>query len=518
MRDSHPESYFPSTFPGARRHFRVWASFAWVATAFGLLVWLLWFYIVDFLSPILPKPMFVEHTCWFEVNIERKTRCAYLYVASDRSSKDPSTIRLPVVVFETKESKTNHEPVLVLPGGPTPALAVPELSGRAWEEHLSNFHWLSARDVVAFDYRGTGSSVPSLYCPQLPQFGFPRMSDKAFTENLRDCMNRMLQKNIALGSYNTGEIASDIIDLRTSLAVSKWTLWGSSYGSRVALEVLRQDSDGVKNVILSGVLPPNKNWWEFSTVNFDNVMRAVISQCKNDSSCDSSYPSLSENLKKGLRELRRNPDRFEILDRWPFQKRVIIILDDIEFLNLLQHEAITYNGIRRIPMYLTLAGERKMTRFRTLLEDYLLSTRSLFITPLQYFSVHCNDYVGDGNPSPELPKNGFLWDTAWPESEDTCEIMNLQPTKRLDSSPVESSIPVLILSGQLDPITPPDWATEVANSLSNSQLFILPYHTHDLENFDCAKRLISRFLQDSNNTISDSCINELHKMPFVFSY
>ena len=483
-----------------------------------MLVWLLWFYIVDFLSPILPKPMFVEHSCWFEAELDRKVRCGYLYVASDRSSKDAGTIRLPVVRFETKEPKTNYDPVLFLPGGPIPALAVPQLTGRAWEKLLSDLYWLSERDVIAFDYRGAGSSTPSLYCPELPQLGFPRISDETFANNLRTCMERMLRKNIALGSYNTGEIASDIKDLRTSLAISKWTLWGGSYGSRVALEVMRQDSEGIKNVILSGALPPNKNWWEFSAVNFDNVIRSIISQCRRDSACDSAYPSLSENLNKGLRELRRNPERFEITDYWPVQKTMTVVLDDIEFLNLLQHEARTYDGIRRIPMYLTLASERKIARFKILLEDYLLQTRALFISPLQYFSVHCNDYVVEGTPSPELSKNEFLWDAGWSESQDTCEIMNLQPTKRLDATPVKSSIPVLILAGELDPITPPDWASEVSTSLQDSQLLILPYHSHDLENFDCAKRLVAEFLKDSRTRISDPCVNEFNRMPFVYSY
>jgi pimeloyl-ACP methyl ester carboxylesterase len=84
--------------------------------------------------------------------------------------------------------------------------------------------------------------------------------------------------------------------------------------------------------------------------------------------------------------------------------------------------------------------------------------------------------------------------------------------------PVNSDAPVLILSGQLDPITPPRWGEHIAKYLTNAKHLVVPGVGHGTLGQGCVGRLVSRFLDEGTAANLDAaCIEQLSRPPFFVS-
>ena len=84
--------------------------------------------------------------------------------------------------------------------------------------------------------------------------------------------------------------------------------------------------------------------------------------------------------------------------------------------------------------------------------------------------------------------------------------------------PVVSKIPVLILSGYMDPVTPPDWIEDVARHLPNSKHIIIRHHAHvpeGLSHMECLDKMIMDFLdRGATESIDTACVGQMLPPPF----
>jgi pimeloyl-ACP methyl ester carboxylesterase len=85
--------------------------------------------------------------------------------------------------------------------------------------------------------------------------------------------------------------------------------------------------------------------------------------------------------------------------------------------------------------------------------------------------------------------------------------------------PVSSNIPVLIFSGNMDPVTPPQRGEEVARYLPNSRHVIIPQGGHGVEGLtepECVDRIIMEFVEKGDAKQLDvSCVERMVPPPFV---
>jgi pimeloyl-ACP methyl ester carboxylesterase len=80
------------------------------------------------------------------------------------------------------------------------------------------------------------------------------------------------------------------------------------------------------------------------------------------------------------------------------------------------------------------------------------------------------------------------------------------------ATPVESDVPVLILSGGLDPVTPPANGAEAAKTLSASRHIVARGYGHIVSPHACGPRLIAAFVDDpSFATLPVSCVDHFEK-------
>ena len=242
-----------------------------------------------------------------------RVSCSVLVVPERRTAEsDPlKTISLPVAVIASRNPDPERDP-LVFPtsGGPGGGTL-----GSLWY-FLEYADWaLDDRDIILMEQRGDALSEPSLNCPELDvehfvEDGVLLTGDAASergTTQLQACYDRLIADGIDLGAYTSAESVADLVDLRAALDYDAWNLYGISYGSRLAMTVMRDQPEGLRSVIMDGPLPPNVNRFETLPAGFLSALDALFAHCAADAACDASYPELEQDLARVLAGAAETP-------------------------------------------------------------------------------------------------------------------------------------------------------------------------------------------------------------------
>ena len=211
-------------------------------------------------------------------------------------------MRVAVATVKVAAPRPGAPPLVYVDGGPGEAglRTVGASFARAGAD--SDFLQLSTdRDLVFFNPRGTGSSVPPLHCA--PPTG-PEGNWDAAT---RACWDRLRAQGIALDQYGTLASADDLDDLRRALGYRQWDLLGGSYGTRVVLEVLRRHPQGVRAAIVDSVLAPEVDLLAQTNPSIYRALDLALRRCGSDDRCNRRYPELATVLVSVLGALAARP-------------------------------------------------------------------------------------------------------------------------------------------------------------------------------------------------------------------
>ena len=214
---------------------------------------------------------------------------------------------------------------------------------------------------------------------------------------LKACADRLRARGIDLSRYDTRANVADIIDLQRALKYTRWNLWGQSYGSRVALEVMRRHPDTVRSAILDGPYPPQigrKFNWARPTV---SMIDRILSRCRATDACNARVDDPAGRFASLLKRMRDNP--VEVLSRPggglpPMPYRI----NDVMLMWVVQDALYTSANIRRLPaLVLLLAAPDPDKRLLTkLVEDYDLNVYGPYYSHGAAYAFSCND-----NPKPD---------------------------------------------------------------------------------------------------------------------
>jgi pimeloyl-ACP methyl ester carboxylesterase len=167
--------------------------------------------------------------------------CAHVQVPLDPSGAVPGTISL-AVRRELSATGAATTAVVALAGGPGQA-ALPLTADFA--QIASDA--LKTDDLVVFDQRGTGDSG-ALKCSAINSMTAP------LSQVIPDCA---MQVGADRGFYTTDDSVADIEAIRVALGYSKLVLYGTSYGTKVALRYAAEYPQDVAGLVLDSVVVPN---------------------------------------------------------------------------------------------------------------------------------------------------------------------------------------------------------------------------------------------------------------------
>lgn len=429
-------------------------------------------------------------------------RCGTLSVPENRAEPSGRKIDIFVAVMPANTASPRRDPFVVLAGGPGQAAS-----------HLAPFASRLAeirrtRDVVLIDQRGTGRSSP-LDCEAFaPRDDVEAMLVTDPVPMARECLAELRTKGVDPTQYTTRAWIDDIDAVRSALGYPTLNLWGGSYGSRVALEYLRAYPSHVRSVVLDGVAPPELRTPLDVWATRERAIDAVFGACEASAACRGAHPDLAATLARITAELGERGRVVSVADPRTGATIEITLTHDAFLAGLVP---LTY-----VPELASLLpeviGRAAAGDFGPLLATARLVSGELSeqMSAALHYSVVCTEdapriraadrQLLAGLRMRSLAENVLAVCDVWPRGRATPD----------SAEPVASDVPVLILSGALDPVTPPEYGAKVAATLPNSRHIVAGGYGHIVSPHGCAPRLLAAFVAEAGfDRLPASCVRHL---------
>lgn len=434
-----------------------------------------------------------------------------LTVFENRTTRTGRTLELNVIVVPSLDPKDVREPFFELAGGP--GLAITD-SAAAYANDLKDYR--RHRDIVLVDQRGTGGSNP-LAAPHDPHPAayLREMYPVDYVEDLR----RRLEAKADLTQYTTAIAMDDLDDVRAWLGYDRINLLGFSYGSRAALVYLRQHPTRVRSMILMGVNPPAQHLPMYHARDGQRALDLILDECLRDPIAGKAFPQIKEELAKVLAVLAREPAQVRYVSPDGKTTGKVTITREV-FAEKLRTKLYEADTARRIPLLIHAAAAGDFAPFLASVIPKDLSqpdpiADGMYLSVLTAEDVPFIDQAAAEKLSAQTVFGNYR------VSQQT-RASNLWPRAIIPAGftqPIQSKVPVLIISGLLDPVTPPEWAESVARHLPNSRHVILKYGAHlpyALSNVDKLDALFVAFLDAPNPLALDiSGLEQMLPPPFA---
>lgn len=434
--------------------------------------------------------------------------CGVVEVPEDRSNPEGRTIALDVLVLPATEPGGPPDPLFILAGGPGQAATdLAPLLARA----LENVH--RRRDLVFVDQRGTGDSNP-LTCDLLEdELAFADAVPVEVTEDdWRTCLADM---DAAPEHYLTAVAMDDLEEVRRALGYGQINLWGGSYGTRAASVFLRRHPGSVRAAVLDGMAPVDMQIPLHFAGDAQRALDLLIEACEQDTGCAARFPGLGDGIRELLDSLDRDPPRrFRVrhprTGEWeeiPFPRPTAAgVLRAVLY-------SPAYSALA--PLIVESARNGDFGPLLTLADPAVGPDLSLGM----FLSVLCAEDLPfvDSEQAFEAAGGTVFDAVAVEQMQEACAVWprgELPPGYR---EPVRSDAPVLLLSGELDPVTPPRWGEHAAATLSGARHVVVPGAAHGTLTIGCVPELIAEFLDSADpGTLDTSCLDGLARPRFWF--
>jgi pimeloyl-ACP methyl ester carboxylesterase len=471
--------------------------------------------------------------CPFEVPEGYTVDCGTIEVPESRDASladDSNAIRLAVARVHSLSDTPLPDPVIYLEGGPGGySLIYGDFYIQAYAPILET------RDLILLDQRGVGYSEPNLICSLITELYYELLDGEKNGEMLDDedisivsdqtylqCRDGFIADGVNINAYTSAENAADVRDIVKAFGYEQVNLFGISYGTRLALTIMRDYPEIVRSVVLDAVYPPNVDREEEFATNAYRAFKTLFDACKNDSACDERYPNLEQVFFDTVNKLNTNPEMLTYYDFYTDTEREILMDGDsliYSLFNLLYQSPVLY----ALPSSIYKASNGI---YDTFLDDGLYSLyASQFFSDGLFYTMECYEELGFTNLDevnqnaqdlPTIIQDAYL--TGSQDYLDFCqEWTNNNMADPRENEPVVSDIPTLLTVGSYDPITPPAWAELAAETLSNHYYYEFPSTGHSafFGNEACAGDVIFAFIDNPNQTPDTSCIAEMQPLLFV---
>jgi pimeloyl-ACP methyl ester carboxylesterase len=370
--------------------------------------------------------------------------------------------------------------------------------------------------VVLVDQRGTGKSNP-LACNFR---GDPNDMRGYFVEYLtpeavRACRAE-LEKNADLRLYTTTIAMADLDDVRGALGYDKINVDGGSYGSTAALSYLNFYPQHVRTVTISGVAPPNNTLLLAFAKGVEHALSRLFDDCGTDEKCKAAFPDLRKDWETVVASVSKAPVTFDALNSVTRQKQQVTMTRE-GFAELVRLMLYQPNVMSIMPLMIHQMSQGDFSQF-SYYAFQVQRALDLGLARGMQLSVFCAENVPLIKESEiESASAGTFYGGSrarlyvkacgqWPHGE--------VPAKF--HAPIKSDLPVLMLSGELDPVTPPDAATPLLRWLPNGRQIIMHNATHNT--YECQEKLARDFIErGAAKDLDASCVEGIKRLPFVTS-
>jgi len=436
--------------------------------------------------------------------------CGWFEVAENPADPEGNKIKLRVARVPAQGRNVEPDPLVLLAGGPGQA------ASEAWLIVAGALNKVNKnRDVLLIDQRGTGQSNP-LRCPDMDMAEALAVDWEQLETTTRECLAaldgdaRFYTTSIAMGDYDL---------VREALGYEKLNLFGVSYGTRAAQVYMRLFPDRVRSVVLDSVAPQTLALGSEHAIKLDRALQRVLTSCQADKVCNEAYPDVGDSLDLLIQRLDESPETVTLphpLTGIPFTFEYDrdALASTIRFL--------TYSAETQAMLPLLINEAASTGNYQRLASQMLITASSLTdsITPGMELSVICAEDFPLFPPDDGSSRDSefLMGDSMLKASRIQCGIWPRGEVPANFHEPVVSDIPTLLLSGELDPVTPPEYAEEVSAHLSNSLHLVAPGQGHSVTGRGCTGKLVSDFIIAGHfDELETDCLSQLKPSPWFMS-
>jgi pimeloyl-ACP methyl ester carboxylesterase len=416
-------------------------------------------------------------------------RCGHVRVPENYAQPGGRTIGLYVVVLPALHDDGLHDAHFEIDGGP--GLAVTDTidfylgPGAAYREK---------RDLVFMDLRGTGASHP-LRCPEIEALEQTDAWAPMYPpDRVAKCATQL--STIAdLNQYTTRNAAKDLESIRVALAYEKVSFFAISYGTSLALTYTAEYPQHVRAAVLVGTAPPDSAPPRDHAPNAAKAMSALFAACRSDPSCRAKYPDPAVDLSQAQEQL--GAERAEVFAEW------------------LRSRMYTPEGAHTLPRLVSLAAQGDVSAVSA-----SGGPARVFADGL-YLSMTCSENFPHFDPATAgaAARATPFGDYRLRRQASACAQWPVTPSAPVVMEGIMTPA-VLFVSGEYDPVTPPEWADRMMRHFPDSRHVVLPGSGHIFDGMSgietCLDPLMLEFLNTGDAAGLDvGCIAEMRPPPFA---
>jgi pimeloyl-ACP methyl ester carboxylesterase len=448
-----------------------------------------------------------------------EAQCGTYSVAENPDDPHGRHIALNIAWLEAAgKNGGTPDPVFFLAGGPGQAA-----TQVAAQVDMALRETRKQRDIVLIDQRGTGKSNP-LDCRDAK--GQPlRLDDSAELDEaaldayVGQCL-KSLEGRADPRFYTTGDAIRDLDAVRAALGVAKINVIGGSYGTRVAQQYAMRYPQHTRSVVLDGVAPNRLVVGGEFAQRLEEALRKQDAQCAKLPACQARFGRDGGDLIARLKTLKarlttaplpvsyRDPDTHEL-------KHDVLTADTLTGLT---------HGVSYVPQLASLlplvVSEAEQGRAESLMAIAKLWSGQVGgqLNRGMQWSVICAEDAPRYQPDPadagtvlgpDMARMFFAACKQWPRGQVAADF----------TQPLKTDLPVLVISGELDPVTPPVYGEEVVKTLPHGRHFVLRGQGHGGMSLGCMPKLLGQFFETADAKALDAkCLDSLNYVPPFTSF
>ncbi len=439
----------------------------------------------------------ITRTHCFLPGMEDAVDCVTLMVPLDRANPAGRKIRLFAAVLPALSRDSARDGLMLVPGGP----------GQSGDSLVTlatgSFRDIrQTRDIVLLYPRGTERSGP-LVCTGLDSA--TPLSGTDIAALAKKCAGQMKDGTV---HFSSADIVTDIEALRGALGYPQLSLWGGSFGSRIVQHYAREYPARTRLIILDAAAPAGISIAQTAPRAAEAALRSIDAACKADRICRTSTPSLARDVETLLKSFA-TPRQMSLTD--PVTGRTTQLSVDRQMLAGTIHLTLYHPQTRAMLPQLIAAAKKGR------LEPLLAMTASTGaalddqIAIGANFSALCAEDMQLG-AAPAAPA-GFMGDGQYGLLKNICAAWPHGKVPQRFLQKFTSSVPALILSGALDPITPPEGGAIAASYFKNAVHVTIPASAHISSTYGCAPRRIAQFVEEGRTRAADWACTQKAKPP-----
>ena len=422
-------------------------------------------------------------------------------VWENRKAKQGRKIPISVLVLPAKNKNSDKPPLFSLSGGP----------GGPGTDLLYRFtgdykEMNNDRDIIMIDQRGTGKSNP-LKCKFLDKrFMIENYLGEMYPEQVvKDCYKE-LSKIADLTQYTTPNVADDINEIREWLGYDKIDIIGFSYGTRLAQVYLKRHPETVNDIILWGAVTTSMKMPLHHASDAQRAIDLLFKDCADDSVCSKVYPHIKDEFNSIVETLRTGNIKMQY--KHPqIDSAVTLTFHEYDFTETIRRIMYSQAGQRQVPYLIHEFYNKNYKPFLDWIYPKDLTSEGDFADGM-YLSVSCTEDVPylDVYTAHKLDYGTYLGNYRVEQQQRACDCWTKGELPEDYFEPVHSDKPVLIISGYMDPITPPDLGKEILKYLPNGKQTVIRYLSHSstgLRNINYLVDYMLEFLNENSTADLD---------------